>query len=94
MTLVFSCSQLDKVYEAKNSPEEDDPREREEEMARMREHVFKEMDKDKNFRISFNEFIDYTGRDGDNPEFKKDDGWKVRYAATAFFQVKKSHGPL
>jgi len=69
--------ELDKVYEAKNSPEEDDPREREEEMARMREHVFKEMDKDKNFRISFNEFIDYTGRDGDNPEFKKDDGWKT-----------------
>ena len=35
------------------------------------------MDKDKNLRISYDEFIKYTGEQGDNPEFKEDDGWKV-----------------
>ncbi|XP_055901029.1 nucleobindin-2-like isoform X3 [Biomphalaria glabrata] len=69
--------ELDKVYDAKNSPDEDDPVERQEEMNRMREHVFQEMDKDKNWRISFQEFIDYTGSQGQNQEFQKDDGWKT-----------------
>ncbi|KAH9488906.1 Nucleobindin-2 [Bulinus truncatus] len=69
--------ELDKVYDSKNSPDEDDPYERQEEMNRMREHVFKEMDKDKNWRISFQEFIDYTGSQGQNQEFQKDDGWKT-----------------
>lgn len=70
-------SQLDKVYDSKNSPDEDDPIERQEEMNRMREHVFKEIDKDKNFRITLQEFIDYTGSVGENEKFKEDEGWKV-----------------
>ena len=47
--------------------------ERYEEMNRMREHVFKEVDKDKDSMISFNEFIQSTqGKD-----FEKDEGWDV-----------------
>ena len=51
--------------------------ERQEEMNRMREHVFKEMDKDHNMRISLEEFMEYTGQNGENERFKEDDGWKV-----------------
>ncbi|KAK3749870.1 hypothetical protein RRG08_066182 [Elysia crispata] len=69
--------ELDKVYDEKNSPEEDDPMERQEEMNRMREHVFKEMDKDHNMRISLEEFMEYTGQNGENEHFKEDDGWKT-----------------
>ncbi|XP_059161930.1 nucleobindin-2-like isoform X2 [Physella acuta] len=69
--------ELDKVYDSKNSPDEDDPIERQEEMNRMREHVFKEIDKDKNFRITLQEFIDYTGSLGENEKFKEDEGWKT-----------------
>ena len=38
----------------------------------MREHVFSEVDKDKDFLISMDEFI--TGTQGDN--YEKDEGWK------------------
>ncbi|BFZ04048.1 hypothetical protein BsWGS_07088 [Bradybaena similaris] len=65
--------ELDKVYDARNSPDEDDPVERQEEMNRMRQHIFEEIDHDKDFRISLNEFLLYTGRKGD--ESKKDEGW-------------------
>jgi len=61
--------ELDKAYDP-NAPE-DDMREREEEMERMREHVFKESDKDKNRMISYDEFLAETQRD----EFNKDEGW-------------------
>ena len=47
--------ELDKVYN-KDAPE-DDMKERAEEMERMREHVFKESDIDKNNLISFEEAI-------------------------------------
>jgi len=40
-------------------------------MERMREHVFKESDTDKNHMISFDEFLAETQRD----EFEKDPGW-------------------
>merc|ERR1719264_1983916 len=40
-------------------------------MERMREHVFKESDSDKNHMISFDEFLAETQRD----EFEKDPGW-------------------
>jgi hypothetical protein len=72
----FSCLQvlfkkeLDKVYDP-NAPE-DDMREREEEMERMREHVFKESDTDKDRLISFQEFLAETKRE----EFEKDPGRK------------------
>ena len=61
--------ELDKAYDP-NAPE-DDMREREEEMERMREHVFKESDKDKDRMISYDEFLAETQRD----EFNKDEGW-------------------
>jgi len=60
--------ELDKVYDP-NAPE-DDMREREEEMERMREHVFKESDVNKDRLISFEEFLTETKRE----EFKDDQG--------------------
>ena len=61
--------ELDKVYD-KNAPE-DDMKEREEEMERMREHTFKESDADGNNLITFEEFLAETKRD----EFDNDPGW-------------------
>ncbi|XP_067654901.1 nucleobindin-2-like [Haliotis asinina] len=68
-------SELDKVYDG-NTPGTD-PMERFEEMNRMREHIFKEMDKNKDTRISQEEFLLYTGPHGENEEFNKDEGWKT-----------------
>lgn len=48
--------------------------ERYEEMARMREHVMKELDKDGDKLVSMDEFMQYTRSD----EFNKDEGWDVR----------------
>ncbi|KAL7044745.1 hypothetical protein ACKWTF_002039 [Chironomus riparius] len=62
-------TELDKVYQ--QGLPEDDMRERAEEMERMREHVFKEADTDRDHLISFNEFIDQTRR----REFQQDQGW-------------------
>ena len=60
---------LSLVYDP-NEPE-DDMKEREEEMERMREHVFKESDTNKDHLISFDEFMTETKRD----EFENDPGW-------------------
>ena len=68
MRILFK-KELDKVYDP-NAPE-DDMREREEEMERMREHVFKESDKNKDRLISYDEFLAETQRD----EYNKDEGW-------------------
>merc|ERR1719431_1926939 len=66
---VLFKKELDKAYDP-NAPE-DDMREREEEMERMREHVFKESDGNKDHMISYDEFLAETQRD----EFEKDPGW-------------------
>jgi len=66
---VLFKKELDKAYDP-NAPE-DDMKEREEEMERMREHVFKESDTNKDRMISFEEFLAETKRD----EFEKDEGW-------------------
>ncbi len=63
--------QLDKVYDP-NAPE-DDMMERYEEMNRMREHVMKEVDKDHDAMISYDEFMDSTKQ----KEFEEDEGWDV-----------------
>lgn len=63
--------ELDKVYQS--GLPEDDMRERVEEMERMREHVFKEADKNHDSLISLQEFIDQTKRD----EFQRDPGWET-----------------
>ena len=57
---VLFRKELDKVYDP-NAPE-DDMREREEEMERMREHVFKESDTNKDKLISYDEFLAETKR--------------------------------
>ena len=62
---------LDKIYNTSNP--NFDPAEREEEMNRMREHVFSEIDKDKDRMVSHQEFIDATKQ----KEFEKNTEWKV-----------------
>ena len=59
--------ELDKVYN-KDAPE-DDMMERAEEMEEMLEHIFKEIDIDKNNLISFEEFLSWLD------EFDNDPGW-------------------
>lgn len=62
--------ELDKMYQ--EGAAEDDMRERFEEMERMREHVFGEVDQNKDGLISFAEFIDQTKKQ----EFTEDKGWE------------------
>lgn len=69
--------ELEKMYDERNTPEEDDPVEKEEEMNRMREHVFKEIDHDKDLMISIQEFLQYTGKHGENKKFEENDGWET-----------------
>jgi len=63
--------ELAKMYDPNNP--EDDMVEKEEERNRMREHVFSEVDKNKDFLISMEEFTE--GTKGDN--YEKDEGWKT-----------------
>jgi len=63
--------ELGKVYNEGNP--EDDMVEKEEERNRMREHVFNEVDKDKDFLISMDEFI--QGTQGE--KYEKDEGWNT-----------------
>lgn len=51
-------AELDKMYDPENP--DDDVREMEEERARMRQHVMKEVDKNNDGAISMKEFLDYT----------------------------------
>ncbi|KAL0902305.1 hypothetical protein ABMA27_000207 [Loxostege sticticalis] len=62
--------ELDKLY-GPGGPNKD-LHERAEEMERMREHVFKENDLNRDGLIEFNEFMIKT----QNPEFNRDEGWK------------------
>nr|XP_023016613.1 nucleobindin-2 [Leptinotarsa decemlineata] len=62
--------ELDKMYQ-QGAPE-DDMRERYEEMERMRESVFNEMDKNRDGFIDFNEFLHQTNTN----DFKQDNGWQ------------------
>lgn len=64
---------MDKIF--KPDGPEYDPAERIEEANRMREHVFNEIDKDKNKEISKQEFLDATS---DKRNFENNDAWKVR----------------
>ncbi|KAJ2954239.1 hypothetical protein O0L34_g2485 [Tuta absoluta] len=62
--------ELDKLY-APNGPNKD-LHERAEEMERMREHVFKENDRNRDGLIDFNEFMTETQK----AQFNQDEGWK------------------
>jgi len=61
---------LDKVYN--ESDPDTDQKERNEEMERMREHVMKSMDHDKDGLLSLDEFMTETK----NEDFEKDEDWK------------------
>lgn len=64
-----------KLYDPAHNPNgEDDPREMMEEYHRMREHIYREADKDKDGLISRKEFLDLTSR----PDFESSDreGWQ------------------
>jgi len=61
---------LDKVYN--ESDPNTDQKERNEEMERMREHVMKSMDHDKDGLLSLDEFMAETK----NEDFEKDEDWK------------------
>uniref|UniRef100_A0A1L8DU96 Putative nucleobindin 2 n=2 Tax=Nyssomyia neivai TaxID=330878 RepID=A0A1L8DU96_9DIPT len=63
--------ELDKVYQ--QGVPEDDMKERAEEMERMREHVFREADTNRDSLISYEEFLEQTRKE----EFKRDDGWET-----------------
>ncbi|KAG5886570.1 hypothetical protein JTB14_011282 [Gonioctena quinquepunctata] len=62
--------ELDKMYQ-QGAPE-DDMRERYEEMERMRESVFNEMDRNRDGFIDFQEFLQQTNSN----DFKQDNGWQ------------------
>ncbi|KAL9956022.1 hypothetical protein ACROYT_G037439 [Oculina patagonica] len=62
--------EVDKLYDEKD--EDFDPREKDEEISRMREHVMSEIDKDKDGFVSQDEFMTASKAD----EFEKDEGWK------------------
>lgn len=63
--------ELDKMYAA-GAPE-DDMRERAEEMERMRETVFREVDTNRDGFIDFEEFIAQTKKN----DFQQDHGWQT-----------------
>lgn len=62
---------MDKIFNATDP--EYDPAERDEEMNRMREHVFSEIDQDKDKMISLQEFLEATKQ----KDFQKNEEWKV-----------------
>nr|CAG4635650.1 EOG090X0B17 [Artemia franciscana] len=62
-------NELNKMYDP-NAPE-DDMRERMEEMERMREHVIRQTDKNRDGLISFEEFLEESQKS----EFNEDPGW-------------------
>lgn len=64
-------TELDKVYQ--QGLPEDDMRERAEEMERMREHVYKETDMNRDRLISYDEFLEQTKRN----EYQRDEGWET-----------------
>ncbi|XP_014286871.1 nucleobindin-2 [Halyomorpha halys] len=72
--------ELDKLYQA--GVPEDDMREREEEMERMREHVFKESDNNGDRLISYQEFLEQTKK----KEFNRDEGWETIDSQPQFTQ--------
>ncbi|BES98595.1 Nucleobindin [Nesidiocoris tenuis] len=63
--------ELDKIYSYQPNGHID-MRRREEEMERMREHVFTEMDANRDRFISYEEFYEQTKKD----EWHRDDGWE------------------
>lgn len=66
------------MYNSSNP--EDDMVERDEEMNRMREHVFTEIDTDKDGLVSLEEFMKSTKSE----DFEKDESWDVSFLSVRF----------
>lgn len=64
--------------------------ERDEEMNRMREHVFNEIDKDKDRFISMNEFLESTQSEA----FDEDEDWDVSLFVCYAFLISQRFGSL
>lgn len=62
-------TEIEKLYDPTNP--EDDPNQMEEEYERMREHVYEQIDTDKDHLISLQEFLEYSKK----RESKEDHGW-------------------
>uniref|UniRef100_A0A8D8S0G7 Nucleobindin-2 n=1 Tax=Cacopsylla melanoneura TaxID=428564 RepID=A0A8D8S0G7_9HEMI len=77
--------ELDKMY--KEGVPQNDLMERAEEMERMREHVFKEADTNKDRLISWDEFLEMTRRQ----EFQQDPGWKPIDQEQVYSQAEVEH---
>lgn len=77
--------ELDKVYQ--QGLPEDDMRERAEEMERMREHVYKEADVNRDRLISFEEFMDQTKK----KEYQQDPGWDTVRKSSQFHKVSTAY---
>lgn len=82
--------ELDKIYN--RTDPEFDPAERFEEMNRMREHVFGEIDKNKDRLVSLEEFVESTK----SREFKQNEEWKgvddePHYNEDDFRQYSQAH---
>lgn len=82
--------ELNKIFNSTDP--EYDPAEREEEMNRMREHVFTEMDKNKDKMVSLQEFINETKEKDfdDNEEWKSIDD-EVQFDENEFEDFSKRH---
>lgn len=72
--------EINKLYDPNNP--EDDPNEMGEEHERMREHLYKVIDLDKDGLISLMEFLEYSK----NPQFKQDKGWEDNSKHKAYSQ--------
>ena len=70
--------ELDKIFNVSDPLY--DPREREEEAERMRQHVFTEIDKNGDRMISLQEFLDSATRQ----EFETNEEWKVSKLENSF----------
>ena len=71
ITVCYCTTQLDKVYD--EDADEDDMMERYEEMSRMREHVYGEVDTNRDGLISLEEFM-ISARD---KAFQENEAWDV-----------------
>ena len=82
--------ELNKIFNSTDP--EYDPAERDEEMNRMREHVFTEMDKNRDKMVSLEEFINETKEKDfdDNEEWKSIDD-EIQFDEKEFEEYSKRH---
>lgn len=86
-------TEIQKLYDTNNP--EDDPNEMEEEYERMREHIYKEIDTDRDGLIGLQEFLSYSKK----PEFRNDHGWednskRESYSRTDYEDFQKNRDKM